>query len=234
MPQVRIYIQDVIKKNKYIYLEKQNIHYLKNVMRKKSGDNILVFNDNEEWLSRCFFEDEFKLNPEKLLRIKENIKDIWICFGLVKTRNIDFLVEKVSEIGVKKIFPMITSFSNRIPLNYERLKKISIEAVEQSNSLNLPIISKTKNIKEILNDWEDDRLIIFCDEKKGVDISNINRRECNFKKIAIFVGPVGGWSEEDRKLVNKKNNLRINLGGNIMKADTAAIFSLSIFKGYLL
>ena len=234
MPQVRIYIQDVIKKNKYIYLEKQNIHYLKNVMRKKSGDNILVFNDNEEWLSKCFFEDEIKLNPEKLLRIKKNVKDIWICFGLVKTRNIDFLVEKVSEIGVKKIFPMITSFSNRIPLNYERLKKISIEAVEQSNSLNLPLISKTKNIKEILNDWEEDRLIIFCDEKKGIDISEINRDEYSFKKIAIFIGPIGGWSEEDRKLINKKNNLRINLGSNIMKADTAAIFSLSIFKGYLL
>ena len=203
-------------------------------MRKKTGDNILVFNDNEEWSSRCLFEDEYKLNPEKLLRNKEKVKDIWICFGLIKTRNIDFLVEKVSEIGVKKISPMITSFSNRIPLNYERLKKISIEAVEQSNSLNLPIISKIKNIKEILNDWEEDRLIIFCDEKKGVDISEIKRKEFKFKKIAIFVGPIGGWSEEDRKMVNKKNNLRINLGSSIMKADTAAIFSLSIFKGYLL
>ena len=68
MPQVRIYIQEVIKKNKYIYLEKEKIHYLKNVMRKRTGDNILVFNDDEEWLSKCFFEDKFKLNPEKLLR----------------------------------------------------------------------------------------------------------------------------------------------------------------------
>ena len=123
MPQVRIYIQEVIKKNKYIYLEQKNIHYLKNVMRKRTGDNILVFNDDEEWLSKCSFEDKFKLNPEKLLRNREKIEDIWICFGLVKTKNIDLLVEKVSEIGVKKICPMITSFSNKNPLNYERLKK---------------------------------------------------------------------------------------------------------------
>ena len=234
MPQVRIYIQEVIKKNKYLYLGEKNIHYLKNVMRKKTGDNIIIFNDDEEWLSKCFFEDEFKLNPEKFLRNKEKIKDIWICFGLVKTKNIDLLVEKVSEIGVKKIYPMITSFSNKIPLNYERLKKISIEAVEQSNSLNLPIICHAKNIKEILNDWEDDRLIIFCDEKKGIDISEINKKKNKFKKIAIFIGPIGGWSEEDRKLINKKDNLRINFGSNILKADTAAIFCLSIFKGYIL
>ena len=179
-------------------------------MRKRTGDNILVFNDDEEWSSKCFFEDEFKLNPEKKIRNKEKIKDIWICFGLVKTKNIDLLVEKVSEIGVKKIFPMITSFSNKIPLNYERLKRISIEAVEQSNSLNLPIICKAKNIEEILNDWEEDRLIIFCDEKKGIDISEISRKGYNFKKIAIFIGPIGGWSDEDRKLINKKDNLIIN------------------------
>ena len=86
----------------------------------------------------------------------------------------------------------------------------------------------------MLNDLEEDRLIIFCDEKKGIDISSIKRKEYKFKKIAIFIGPVGGWSEEDRALINKKNNLRINFGGNILKADTAAIFSLSIFKGYLL
>ena len=114
------------------------------------------------------------------------------------------------------------------PLNYERLKKISIEAVEQSNSLNLPIICKSKNIEDVLNDWEEDRLIIFCDEKKGIDISEINREEFMFKKIAIFIGPIGGWSDEDRKLINKKDNLRINFGSNIMKADTAAIFCLSI------
>ena len=60
MPQVRIYIQEVIKKNKYIFLEQKNIHYLKNVMRKRTGDNIIIFNDDEEWLSKCFFENGVK------------------------------------------------------------------------------------------------------------------------------------------------------------------------------
>ncbi len=234
MPQVRIYIQDVIKKNKYIYLDQKNIHYLKNVMRKKNGDDIFIFNDCEEWLSTCVFDKEFRLNPQKFLRKNEEIEDIWICFGLIKSRNIDFLVEKVTEIGVKKILPMNTSFSKRMHINYERLKKISIEAVEQSNSLNIPIINKTKNIEEIIDELEEDRLIIFCDEKKGIDISKIDTRGYTFKKIAIFIGPVGGWAEEDRKLIDGKNNLQINFGKNIMKADTAAIFCLSIFKGYLI
>ena len=55
-------------------------------MRKKNEQNIIIFNDKEEWESKCFSENKFKLNPEKLLRKKKNIKDIWICFGLVKQK----------------------------------------------------------------------------------------------------------------------------------------------------
>ena len=108
------------------------------------------------------------------------------------------MVEKVSEIGVKKIIPMITKYSNQIPLNFKRLKKISIEAVEQSNSLNLPEIVETKKFIEVISEWEDDRLIIFCDEKKGLNINKVERENNNFDKIAIFVGPVGGWADEER------------------------------------
>ena len=234
MPQVRIYIQVLIKKNEYIFLDKNNLHYLKNVMRKKNGDKVIVFNDNEEWQSTFLEDKEFKLKPDKLLRKKTNAEDIWICFGLIKPRNIDFLVEKVSEIGVKKIIPMITKYSNQIPLNFKRLKKISIEADEQSTSLNLPEIFETKKFIEVISDWEDDRLIIFCDEKKGLNINKVEREKNNFDKIAIFVGPVGGWADEERNLISKNNNLRVNFGYNIMKADTSAIYCLSIFKGYLL
>ena len=144
------------------------------------------------------------------------------------------MVEKVSEIGVKKIIPMITKYSNQIPLNFKRLKKISIEAVEQSNSLNLPEIVETKKFIEVISEWEDDRLIIFCDEKKGLNINKVEREKNNFDKIAIFVGPVGGWADEERNLISKNNNLRVNFGYNILKADTSAIYCLSIFKGYLL
>ena len=70
MPQVRIYIQVLIKKNEYIFLDKNNLHYLKNVMRKKNGDKVIVFNDNEEWQSTFLEDKEFKLKPDKLLRKK--------------------------------------------------------------------------------------------------------------------------------------------------------------------
>ena len=54
-----------------------------------------------------------------------------------------------------------------------------------------------------------------------------------FKKIAIFIGPIGGWSSSDRKLFKNKKVFKISLGDNILKADTAAIYSLSCVRALL-
>ncbi len=232
MPQVRIYIQGEIKKNQQIFLDKSYLHYLKNVMRIKNEQNIIIFNDKEEWESTFLRENNFYIKPQKFIRKKKDISDIWICFGLVKPRNIDFLVEKVSEIGVTKIIPITTKFSLRQKINYSRLKRISIEAVEQSNSLNIPTILQVSELEDVIQGWDDDRLIIFCDEKAGIKVSTIKKKDYKFNKIAIFIGPVGGWEEKERLLIRKKKNIRINFGENILKADTAAIYCLSLIKGF--
>ena len=82
MPQVRIYIQVLIK-NEYIFLDKNNLHYLKNVMRKKkNGDKVIVFNDNEEWQSTFLEDKEFKLKPDKLLRKKLMLRTFGFALDL--------------------------------------------------------------------------------------------------------------------------------------------------------
>jgi len=234
MSQIRIYIENQIKKNEYIILEKKHSHYLKNVMRRQSGDIIIIFNNHEEWDSICEIGVEFLVKPRNLLRKKNKIQDIWICFGLVKPKNIDFLIEKTSEIGVTKFLPMKTQYSNSIKLNYERLRRISIEAIEQSNSLNLPIIEESKNIEDILSEWDDERVIVFCDEKGGSPILNFKNLLRDKSKYAIFIGPVGGWNKNERQALMRKNNLHVNFGDNILKADTAAIYCLASLKSNLL
>ena len=234
MSQIRIYIENQIKKNEYIILSKNQAHYLKNVMRRKSGDSVVVFNGMEEWSSICDVGNKFSIKPIELLRKKKKIKDIWICFSLIKSRNIDFLMEKTSEIGVTRFVPMKTKYSETTKLNYERLKRISIEAIEQSNSLNLPIIEGLRNFKDILNEWDDERIIIFCDEKGGYPVSKFIDLSKKKSKYAIFIGPVGGWHEYERQALINKKSLHINFGENILKADTAAIFCLSCLKSIML
>ena len=169
MPKIRLYLNKKISNEDKIELSKDQIHYLKNVMRKKENDEIFIFNDEEEWLAEIEIIEKLILIPKKFIRKKSNKFNIWIYFGLIKNRNLNFLIEKVTEIGVNKIIPIQTAFSENINIKYDRLKKIIIEATEQSDSLLLPKLEDCKTLKGVLNNWDKERLIIFCDEKLRVD-----------------------------------------------------------------
>ena len=151
---------------------------------------------------------------------------LWSIWLFIKSKNISYLIEKVSEIGLKKIIPVETSYSEKYTPNYERLEKVCIEAVEQSESCCVPQIEKKKELFELLENWDRDRVIIFCDEeRKGKNILKIPIQ--GKKKIAIFIGPVGGWSEDDRRGLKNLNFFNVTLGSNVLKVDTACIVSLS-------
>ncbi|MEE2694964.1 MAG: RsmE family RNA methyltransferase [Pseudomonadota bacterium] len=233
MPKIRLYLEKEIIKDQKILLSSDQKHYLKNVMRKKNSEKILIFNKESEW--ECFLniDNDVSVTPIRFVRSNKEIPDIWICFSIIKPRNINFLVEKVTEIGVKRIVPIETEFSEKINLNISRLKKIIIEAVEQSNAMNLPEIDNTVKIEKLLAEWEDDRIIILCDELGGNSILDETVRLKNSKKTGIFIGPVGGWSFNDKRLFENKQVHRVSLGENILKADTAAIYSLSCLKALI-
>ncbi len=233
MTKIRLFIKKKFIFSKEIEIDREKEHYLRRVMRKKDGDKIYVFNEEEEWRAKLSIKNKFKVIPIDLVRKKQIQDDIWVCFSLIKSKNINYLIEKITEIGVKKIIPLITEYSERFKINHHRLEKIMIEAVEQSNAIHIPRLEKTMDLKQFFKNLEDDRKILFCDERReGLKISDIQSIKKN--KIAILVGPVGGWSDKDINIIKNKNVLNINLGKNILKADTAAIVSLSMVKEFLL
>tara|TARA_B100000683_G_scaffold236681_1_gene241406 strand:+ start:113 stop:811 length:699 start_codon:yes stop_codon:yes gene_type:complete len=232
MPKIRLFFKENFFQNKPIIIDNDKFHYLKNVMRKKTNDKILIFNQNEEWSGRLKLEGEKKVVPENLIKKSKAIPDIWLCFALIKSKSINYILEKVTEIGLKKIILVETSYSEKYKPNYERLEKVCVEAAEQSESFCVPIIERKKELCKLLENWDRDRVIIFCDEKrKGKNILKIPIH--GKKKIAIFVGPVGGWSEDDRKGLKNLNFFNVTLGNNVLKVDTACIVSLSSVRNLL-
>tara|TARA_B100000989_G_scaffold297304_1_gene282714 strand:- start:405 stop:1124 length:720 start_codon:yes stop_codon:yes gene_type:complete len=237
MSKIRIFVNSELKKYYEITLSKESSHYLKNVLRKKTGEKIFCFNSVfGEWLAEIILIDRFV--TIKILTLKrkphsDHENDIWVCFGLIKSRNINFLVEKTSELGISKLIPLVTFFSEQKKINIDRLNKISIEAVEQSSGILIPEITNVKKLSELLHKWDKERGIIVCNEKKSCN--NILKlfSNKNFKKIAIFVGPVAGWSTEDLKCFENYDAFHVSLGKRLLKADTAAISALSCVKLFL-
>ena len=237
MTKIRIFIEKNIRTESEIVLSKSQSHYLKNVMRKKEEEKIFIFNSYDgEWLAKVrYVNKELKLIPTNQTRkaTKCSHLDIWICFGVIKPRNIGYLIEKTTEIGVNNFFPLKTEFSENIKLNYSRLNKIAIEATEQSENINVPKIDEVTKLKDFFTKIDSDRKIIMCDEKKkNNSIMKIIGKN-KFKKLAIFIGPVGGWSKNDMKeFLNQKEVFFISLGNSLLKADTAAIYALSCIRAH--
>lgn len=231
MSKIRLFFKEKIVNSKSIALDSEKTHYLKRVMRKKNGDKITIFNGKEQWEVELNLT-EYTVKPEKKTGMLGFIPDIYLYFSLLKNKQTNYLIEKVCELGVKKIIPLKTEFSENFTPNLSRLKKVAIEAVEQSNGILVPEIEKLSSLKEVLKNWNKERKVFFCDEdRKGKKISKISLSKKD--KVAIFIGPVGGWSLRDKQLFESIEVNKINLGKNILKADTAAIVSLSGLQGLI-
>ena len=231
MSKIRLFFKEKIVDSKSISLDSEKTHYLKRVMRKKNGDKITIFNGKEQWEVELNLT-EYTVKPEKKTGMLGFIPDIYLYFSLLKNKQTNYLIEKVCELGVKKIIPLKTEFSENFNPNLCRLKKVAIEAVEQSNGILVPEIEKLSSLKEVLKNWNKERKVFFCDEdRKGKKISKISLSKKD--KVAIFIGPVGGWSLRDKQLFESIEVNKINLGKNILKADTAAIVSLSGLQGLI-
>ena len=231
MSKIRLFFKEKIVDSKSIALDSEKTHYLKRVMRKKNGDKITIFNGKEQWQVELNLT-EYTVKPEKKTGILGFVPDIYLYFSLLKNKQTNYLIEKVCELGVKKIIPLKTEFSENFNPNLCRLKKVAIEAVEQSNGILVPEIEKLSSLKEVLKNWNKERKVFFCDEdRKGKKISKISLSKKD--KVAIFIGPVGGWSLKDKQLFESIEVNKINLGKNILKADTAAIVSLSGLQGLI-
>lgn len=231
MSKIRLFFKEKIVNSKSIALDSEKTHYLKRVMRKKNGDKITIFNGKEQWQVELNLTD-CTVKPEKKTGMLGFVPDIYLYFSLLKNKQTNYLIEKVCELGVKKIIPLKTEFSENFTPNLCRLKKVAIEAVEQSNGILVPEIEKLSSLKEVLKNWNTERKVFFCDEdRKGKKISKISLSKKD--KVAIFIGPVGGWSLRDKQLFESIEVNKINLGKNILKADTAAIVSLSGLQGLI-
>ena len=153
MSKIRLFFKEKIVNSKSIALDSEKTHYLKRVMRKKNGDKITIFNGKEQWEVELNLT-EYTVKPEKKTGMLGFVPDIYLYFSLLKNKQTNYLIEKVCELVVKKIIQLKTEFSENFTPNLCRLKKVAIEAVEQSNGILVPEIEKLSSLKEVLKNWD--------------------------------------------------------------------------------
>ena len=227
MSNIRLFFSNSITTGMTNMLDKSQSHYLNKVMRVKENELFSLFNNKGEWEAKILKISKGLVEFEiiKQLRQKENMKDLWLAFSPIKSNYQNFMIQKATELGVTKFLPIIFDRTIVRSINIERLKKIAIEASEQSNRINIPSIEQTQNLESFLNSNLVD--LIFTDlnsTNKKIDKSKLTN-----KPTCIIVGPEGDFSELEReKILTFKGVQTVKINENILRSETAVISAISI------
>jgi 16S rRNA (uracil1498-N3)-methyltransferase len=176
---------------------------------------------------------------EKLKSFRKLKLNLTLAQSILKASAQDMLVQKATELGVKKIVPIVSKYtvvkfdsSKDKEQKVNRWQKIALEACKQCERADMPVVSDIISIDNLLDGIDDYDLIVACVERntemsiKDFLRSNMPDQACDYKVLAL-VGPEGGWSEREIDLFKQKGLKLLTLGNLIFRAETAAINVLS-------
>ena len=231
---VRIYLDKKLNPDLDLILEKEDAHYLTNVMRLREGDNVFLFNSKDgEFKGEIISSDKKNTKVKLISKIENRNKpgNISLIFSLIKSSKLDYLIQKCTEVGVRSFFPVISEKSVAKNLNIQRIERIIKESCEQSNQLYLPAIHAVEKLEKKLKSFDKNSIVFFADinsSNQKIDDVIKSNKNCEFY---LLVGPEGDFSLKERDLLNSMSNcIPISLGQNILRSETAAVVGLTILN----
>ncbi len=239
----RIYLdsKDCLPDSGYICIRGDTCHYLKNVLKVSSGDLFKGFDaSGNEYLLEVSSLGQASLTTiireHSFSSGSASCIELYLCQSLPKGRKMDRIISDVSQAGVTKIIPVV---SERVIGRYaggvkegknDRWARISAEASKISGSCRIPEITGIMDFRDAVQVHADLSLLFWEGEKAASLASvmdNLNSIEEGFT-IKIFVGPEGGYSEEEVGFAEKKGVISVSMGRRILKVETAAVVASAL------
>ena len=226
---IRLFFSATLSADMIDKLDKSQSHYLTKVMRIKENEVFSLFNKDGEWEAKVLeiSKNIVEFKTTKQLRQKENFKELWLAFSPIKSNFQNFMIQKATELGVTRFLPIIFDRTVVRKINKERLEKIVIEASEQSNRINVPIIEDVQDLNGFLKKNLMD--LIFTDLNSNN--AKIDQSKLTDKPVCIIIGPEGDFSEAEREKILSFNSVQaIKINENILRSETAVISAISIIN----
>lgn len=211
-----------------LILEGEEAHHCVNVLRNSTGSQINVTNGKGSLFS-CTIIDKTKTIVRLKIDSEQNLptpQHASLTIAIAPTKNIDrfeWFVEKVTEIGIGRIIPLKTKRTERSIIKQERLMKLAISAMKQSNHYYLPDLSELTSFDELLKESNyDTRLIAHCMSDQLKHISEYCELD---KRILVCIGPEGDFTAEEVAAAEVSGFKAISLGNSRLRTETAGIYA---------
>lgn len=234
---IRLFVQSELAQGAEVEADADQARYLVSVMRLGVGDELLLFNGRDgEWRTRVaeVSKRSCRLQPLEQARPQATGPDLDLLIALVKRARLETVVEKAAELGARRVRLVTTRRTQSDHTNVARLQAIATEAAEQTGRLDVPEVLAPIALDRLLDAWEPDRRLAFCDEGGDAQPALQGLGAFASGPWAVLIGPEGGFDPLERdRLRSLPFVTPLSLGPRILRTDTAAISALTLWQAAL-
>lgn len=227
---IRFYAPEI---ERTLQLPESDSQHAIRVLRMKEGDRLEAI-DGRGHLFECVIIDPHSKHTgvEIIGRLDQPLS--WrqnITVAVAPTKHLDrmeWMVEKLTEIGVNRIIPILCRRSERKEIKTERLQKIAVSAMKQSLKSVLPEILPMTPVKQVICDYSDcQRFVAYCDkDTPRIDLPVVYTPDSD---VIVMIGPEGDFSPDEIQLALERGFQPVTLGDNRLRTETAAITACDTF-----
>lgn len=228
----RLYTTEALAAKTLIPLEAGQAHYLHNVLRRKEGDFIRLFNGKDgEWLGQLQDLNKKGGNAELTERLSAQPvlkRRVHLLFTPIKKHRMDWMIEKIVELGATDLHPVLTQNTEVRKINAERMEAQIFEATEQCERFVIPALHPLEALDKKLAAWPQDMKVLACLERHDaphIHKSGITRND----DVAFLIGPEGGFTAEEKTKIAEICK-PVTLGNTVLRCETAAIKALILLN----
>lgn len=231
----KFFVKDNQVKDNIINITETDVNHIVNVLRLKKEDEIQICNQDtsQNYIAKIIEYNKEQVVCEIIEKLETTVEtniDITLYQGLPKADKMELIIQKTTEIGVKKIVPVAMERSI-VKLNekdsikkIERWQKIAEVAAKQSKRDIIPEIQNVIKISEIydkINEY--DLFVVAYENEKEIGLKNILKKNNEAKSIGILIGPEGGIDEKEIEKLEQNGATIVTLGNRILRTETAPI-----------
>lgn len=225
-----------VKKDKNLYLDKDDLNHIKNVMRMKENNEIIVVYEDMSYI--CSLNSDFlSCTIKDVFKSEEDNTSFIVYMPLLCEEKMSFIFQHGTELGITEFVVVMYNNckyklkSSDFDKKLKRWSKIVKEASEQSYRIYKPIIEKIITVKDI-KDSSDVKLVCSLDKVNVNKVNNVLTSKNSSDTMSISFGPEGGLSEKEEDILVSKGFKKVSLGNTVLRTETVPLFIASI-RSYL-
>ena len=219
------------KDDKLITINQIDSKHITKSFRKNIGDLIKITNGNGSICDAEIIEKgrNIKVEIKKIVNYEREKTSIHVALSPLKNiSRFEWFVEKATELGINQITPIISHYSEKRKVNTERLERIIISSMKQSNQCYRPILNTIVDYKTFILSNKEEK--IMANLKTN---NKLQKKLLETNNLCLLIGPEGGFSDKEIEYSLKNNVKEITLGNNRLRSETAAIYSISAIKAII-